>query len=162
MSTITVNTDSGLELSPEQTLGDALVLDEAAVGAVSTHTDVDSADRHQHKRKKTDRLKTCPECGLKAGSNRQLKCRGEYCEYVYRVSERRVRPRLIVPEPSLIVPEPSTVPLANSLGDDWPSEELDKFFKGLGDELLMPLDQIGVNFFDDDEPWKCQTKGICV
>lgn len=158
MSTITVNTDSGL--SPEQTLGAALVLDEAAVGAVSTHTDVDSADRHQPKRKK-DRLKTCPECGLKAGSNRQLKCRGEYCEYVYRVSERRVRPRLLVPEPSLVVPEPSPVPLANFLGDDGSFEELDEFFKGFEGELQMPLDDIGVNFFDD-EPWKCQTKGICV
>jgi len=157
MSTITVNTDSGLELSPEQTLINAPVLDEVAVGAVSTPTDADSAAQRSHKRK-TDRLKTCPECGLKAGSNRQLKCRGEYCEYVYRVSERRVRPRLIVPEPSLVVPEPSPVPLANFLGDDWSFEELDEFFKGFEGELQIPLDDIGVNFFDEPSV----QKGICV
>lgn len=155
MSTITVNTDSGLELSPEQTLRNAPVSDAVAAGAVSTLTDADSTAGVQRKRKKTDRLKTCPECGLKAGSNRQLKCRGEYCEYVYRVSERRVRPRLTVPEP---VPEPSPVPLANFLGDDWSFEELDEFFKEFGGELLMPLDHIGVNFFDESSV----QKGICV
>lgn len=158
MSTITVNTDSVLELSPEQTLRNAPVLDAVSAGAVSTPIDADSTDRHQPKRKKSDRLKTCPECGLKAGSNRQLKCRGEYCEYAYRVSERRVRPRLIVPEPSLVVPEPSPVPLANSLGDDWSFEELSEFFKGFGEEIIMPLDDIGVNFFDEPSV----QKGICV
>lgn len=160
MSSTTVNTSNGQpQHSTEQTLGNAPVSAADASDAVSAPEGVSSVLMGSIKRKKPDRLKTCPECGLKAGSNRQLRCRGEYCEYVYRISERRVRRRLIVPEP---VPEPSPVPLANSLGDDWSLEELDEFFKEFGGELQMPLDHIGINFFDDDEPWKCQTKGICV
>jgi hypothetical protein len=46
------------------------------------------------------------------------------------------------------------------LGDDWSFEELDEIFKGFGDDVAPPLDHIGENFFD--EPWKTQTKGICV
>ena len=149
MSTVNTLVAGELERSPQQTLGDAPVLDEAAAGAVSTPDVTDSAARRPLKRKKIDRHKTCPECGLKASSNRQLKCRG--CQYVYRISEHK-------PKKRLVVPEPSPVPLANSLGDDWPFEELDDFFKGFGEEILMPLDDIRVNFFDESSV----QKGICV
>lgn len=139
MSTTTINTliEEGHLRS---TLENTPVSDAGGVETVSTSADA----RRGHKRKKTDRLKTCPECGLKAGSNRQLKCRG--CQHVYRISERKPKKRLVAPEP-----------LGHVFGHDWSFEELDGIFKEFGDDLMGPLDHFGENFFDESVH-----KGICV
>jgi len=151
MSNIAIMTTNNGAMVPETTLTSSAVQEQPVLAPPTSDALAPPWSDGDTKRKKTDRLKTCPECGLKAGSNRQLKCRG--CEHVYRVSERNKKRRLVVPEPS-------PVPLGHVLGDDWSFEELDEIFKGFGDEVAPPLDHIGENFFD--EPWKTQTKGICV
>ena len=99
------------------------------------------------KRKKTCRLKKCPECGLKARSNRQLECSGEGCTHVYRQPKPYKKHKKLQRRPSNIIPGPIDIS-DTELGPDFTKEELDLFFASLGEDKLECFDDIGADFFE--------------
>lgn len=99
------------------------------------------------KRKKTCRLKKCPECGLKARSNRQLECSGEGCTHVYRQPKPYKKHKNVQKRPSNIIQSPIDIYDAD-LGPDLTKEELDLFFASLGKDKLECFDDIGADFFE--------------